>query len=270
MSSRCVSPRAVGRPRGAAANAAAAPSVTVKRMTTIRTKCASVAWFLDVLSITFALGHLTAGVVERIQSTTVKWGASYELLESSAGRPSAWDCRNLIRVVVNLDDAPRVDRDSIERDLHEAIDDVNDNGPFTMEIIGHTHAFPTLDWPTDRLDEPGSPHVIVHVGHTSALAGNRQGIAALGGSFSRSAPGPFDEAHAGYVFADLDRLGDYRPGSGWMSRQALFSHELLHVLGLGHVSHAESVLTPLLSQSHGHIGAGDRAGLIRLAAGRCP
>jgi hypothetical protein len=57
-----------------------------------------------------------------------------------------------------------------------------------------------------------------------------------------------------------------------MSRGALLAHELLHVLGLGHVhpSSRDSVMTPWLSSSLGEIGPGDVEGLERLAEVGCP
>ena len=195
--------------------------------------------------------------------------SSYELLTTNAGRPAAWDCRVPINVVVNLDEVAANDRVYIERDLLDAITNVNANGPFVMHLVGHTHVVPSNDWPQQRDRVPGRPAVIVHVARTTRFAAEKENVAALGGSFSHPAPGPFDESHAGYVWVDLDDLDDYLPGSGHMSRQALFTHELLHVLGLGHVHNSDSVLTPRLSESSGHIGRGDRAGLQRLANGKC-
>lgn len=244
-------------------------SVTVYGMTTLRTRCASVAWTIDFLSIMFALGHFAVGIVDRVHTASAMSGRSYELLETSAGRPAAWDCRTTIDIVANFDEVPVADRDGIETDLLGAISDVNANGPFAMRLVGHTHVVPSYDWPHERDRVPGRPAVIVHVARSSTFAADKEKVAATGGSFSHPAPGPFDEAHAGHVWVDRDDLGDYLPGSGWMSRQALFTHELLHVLGLGHVHDADSVLTPRISESNGHIGRGDRAGLEYLAAGRC-
>jgi hypothetical protein len=57
-----------------------------------------------------------------------------------------------------------------------------------------------------------------------------------------------------------------------MSRGALLTHELLHVLGLDHVHRSkwDSVMNPWLSYSWGKIGPGDLEGLERLAAIGCP
>jgi len=217
----------------------------------------------------FALGHFTFGIVDRVHSVTAMTSSSYELLTTNAGRPAAWDCRVPINVVVNLDEVPAADRVDIEKDLIGAIADINVNGPFVMQLVGHTHFVLSPDWPKERDQVPGRPAVIVHVARNSNFLPGKEKVAALGGSFSHPASGPFDESHAGYVWVDLDDLGDYLPGSGWMSRQALFTHELLHVLGLGHVHNADSVLTPHISESNGHIGRGDRAGLRRLANGKC-
>ena len=244
-------------------------TVTVNRMLSFRARCASVAWFIDALSIMFALGHLTAGIVDRVHQASPVVKSSFEFLETNAGRPVAWDCQTKIDIVANFDEVPVDDRDDIERDLLGAITDINANGPFVMRLVGHTHVVPSYDWPRERDRVPGRPAVIVYVARNSTFAVDKEKVAATGGSFSHPAPGPFDEAHAGHVWVDLDDLGDYLPGSGWMSRQALFTHELLHVLGLGHVHDADSVLTPRVSESNGHIGRGDRAGLEYLAAGRC-
>lgn len=250
-------------------NAPMTETVTVTHMLSFRARCASVAWFIDALSIMFALGHLTAGIVDRVHQATPAVKSSFEFLETKAGRPVSWDCRTPIGIVVNLDEVPVADRDGVETDLLGAITGINANGPFVMRLVGHTHVVPSYDWPQERDRVPGRPAVIVHIARNSTFAAEKEKVAALGGSFSRPAPGPFDEAHAGHVWVDLDDLDDYRPGSGWMSRQALFTHELLHVLGLGHVHDADSALTPRLSESKGRIGRGDRDGLQRLANGRC-
>ena len=66
------------------------------------------------------------------------------------------------------------------------------------------------------------------------------------------------------------RLSDYRPGSGYLSRQALFTHELLHALGLDHVeNHPRSILNEKISQSIGTIGPGDIAGMAALGELAC-
>jgi len=73
----------------------------------------------------------------------------------------------------------------------------------------------------------------------------------------------------GYVLVDINRLSDYQPGSGYLSREALFTHELLHSVGLDHVNDPSSLLNTKISQSFGTIGSGDIAGLKALGDLAC-
>ena len=73
----------------------------------------------------------------------------------------------------------------------------------------------------------------------------------------------------GYVMVDVERLSDYRLGSGYLSRQALFTHELLHAIGLDHVNDPRSILREKISQSIGTIGPGDIAGMAALGELAC-
>jgi len=119
------------------------------------------------------------------------------------------------------------------------------------------------------LGAEGEFDVVVYFGEVGDTDLTLPGTAAVGGNFSIPGDGGSDLAYAGYVIIDVANLGDYRPGLGYLSRGALFTHEFLHVLGLDHTTHPDSMMTPLISRSTGSMGAGDVAGLRHLASLGC-
>lgn len=70
---------------------------------------------------------------------------------------------------------------------------------------------------------------------------------------------------SGSVLIAADTLGDYDAHG----RYALVLHELLHVLGLGHVDDPHSVMVSRISRGAGDLGPGDVEGLRALSAQSC-
>jgi len=138
--------------------------------------------------------------------------------------------------------------------------------------MGQTTAVPSMQWSEEWDTYAPAARVVVSFGDATDTDLFEPGAAAMGGLFARRTPIGEPRAFAGFVYVHTAHLGDYQPGRGYLSRVALFTHELLHVLGLGHVhpSHADSILTPSLSDSYGRLGPGDIAGLGRLAEIGCP
>jgi hypothetical protein len=173
---------------------------------------------------------------------------------------------------VNLRNIPAAEHRSLVADLVAAMEDIDEHSAFRFTLMGHTDAVPTTRWASQWHEHSPAARVVVSFGDATDTDLFEPGAAAMGGVFARRTPAGEMQAHAGFVYVHTAHLGDYRPGRGYLSRVALFTHETLHVLGLGHVhpSYADSILTPNLSSSYGRLGPGDKAGLTRLAELGCP
>ncbi len=150
--------------------------------------------------------------------------------------------------------------------------ELNDRSLFRLYLMGQTTVVPSTQWAKDWDRHVPAARVVISFGDATDTDLFEPGAAAVGGLFARRTPIGDLRAFAGYVYVHTAHLGDYQPGRGYLSRVALFTHELLHVLGLGHVhpSHADSILNPSLNDSYGRLGPGDIAGLRRLAEIGCP
>jgi pimeloyl-ACP methyl ester carboxylesterase len=224
----------------------------------------------------FDLGGLTAEVLNGsaapFEVDQAPIGAPYVLFEGSDGDHPVWDCSKPIGIAVNLHSVPIVEHQVLLKDLMTAVEDINENSVFRLYVVGQTTAVPSMQWAKEWDTYAPAARVVVSFGDATDTDLFEPGAAAMGGLFARRTRIGEPRAFAGFVYVDTAHLGDYQPGRGYRSRVGLFTHELLHVLGLGHVhpSHADSILTPSLSESHGELGPGDRAGLRRLAEIGCP
>jgi len=223
----------------------------------------------------FDLGWLTADVLNGsaapFEVDQAPSGPAFVLFESDGDHP-VWDCSKPIGVAVNLRSVPAADHQALVADLVSALEDINDHSPFRLYLMGQTTAVPSMQWSEEWDTYAPAARVVVSFGDTTDTDLFEPGAAAMGGLFARRTPIGEPRAFAGFVYVHTAHLGDYQLGRGPRSRVALFTHELLHVLGLGHVhpSHADSILTPSLSDSYGRLGPGDIAGLSRLAEIGCP
>lgn len=225
--------------------------------------------------LSFEFGGRIADVVSvsavAVETVRTAAGKRYSLFTDADGRHPVWECGTPIDVAVNLRQVSESQWSSLVDDIQVAIDDINESSNFTLRRIGLTDAVPMSSWGTDwRRYTPAAPVVIAFGsgGDTDLLP---PGAAAVGGQFSSIDSDGQRRATAGWVYVDTRHLDDYPPGRGYLGRVGLLTHELLHVLGLGHVDsrQSESLMTPRLSDSSGYLGAGDIAGLRRLEAVSC-
>ena len=178
------------------------------------------------------------------------------LITTDSGAPITWPCDATIDVVVNPEGAPEGYADL----LASSFATVNEASGFTFRVAGETDERTfgekrvgdvLLGWADE--DE------------VQLLAGATAGI---GGATYATAPGGGGgHAIGGSVVLDTDLPG------GWFrdksaDREMILTHELLHVLGLGHTDDPSQLMAPEHRDQVG-LGEGDRAGLAALRAEAC-
>ena len=228
------------------------------------------------LLFAFNLGSHTANVLAYLrpleQGTTAGRGEPYLYLHSDDDGPTTWDCSQPIRIAVNLRNLPDRHRADALRDLQAVMDLISSQSSFQLQLVGETSVIPTTEWAQSwRSDSPSAP-VVVAFGDASDTDLFEPNSMAVGGFFQGEESDGRTRAVVGFVYVHTGHFIRLKAGTGFMSRGALLAHELLHVLGLGHVhpSSRDSVMTPWLSSSLGKIGPGDVLGLERLAEVGCP
>ena len=152
------------------------------------------------------------------------------------------------------------------------MDLISSQSSFQLQLVGETSVIPTTEWAQSwRSDSLFAP-VVVAFGDASDTDLFEPNSMAVGGFFQGEESDGRTRAVVGFVYVHTEHFIRLKAGTGFMSRGALLAHELLHVLGLGHVhpSSRDSVMTPWLSSSLGKIGPGDVQGLERLAEVGCP
>jgi hypothetical protein len=193
-------------------------------------------------------------------------GSQYSFMVSKDNLPSSWNCDKSINVALNINNLPQQDRMIFEKDVVAAFKEIASVSPFEFNLVGHTTAVPSKNWGFDYAKESiNAPVVIAVLPEGSSNLSFEEGAAA-GGAFLKKNESGRLFSFAGYVIIDLEDFYTYNQGSGKMSHQTLVTHELLHVLGLGHVSDSSSVMTERISLSDGFMGEGDIKGLNALAA----
>lgn len=177
------------------------------------------------------------------------------LITTRSGSPITWPCAGTIAIEVNPENAPK----GYGELLASAIATVNESSGFTFEVVGETDDREFAD------KRVGSVLVgWADADEVSELSGPTAG---LGGATYTQGPGGGGHAIGGTVVLDTDLPGGWlRDKSG--DRELILTHELIHVLGLGHSADP----TQLMAAEHRdqvQLGDGDRAGLAALREEAC-
>lgn len=172
-------------------------------------------------------------------------GTQAFLFESFSGSVARWDPCDVLEYWVNVDDAPN--QQAIDS-MNAAIRTVEEATGIDFVYRGTTSAGTSLD-PVDGID--------------AVIGFSRpERTPALGGSVIGVGGGWFGEREVvyGYAFVDVtDGLGTGR------RLQAVFMHEIAHMMGLAHVNDANELMYPFAT-SRTTFGTGDLEGLYLMGA----
>lgn len=159
--------------------------------------------------------------------------SGFSLLASDTDGPATWGCVSSIPVGLNTGSLSPEDAASLRRDLLAAFDTIAAVSKFRFVFAGTTNEVPDARWGKEWSSRaPGMPVVVAIVPESASdLAFDH--AAASGGGFLRREGGSL-RISSGFVLLHAEHFDDYQPGAGFMSRQALLVHELLHVLNVGH------------------------------------
>ena len=246
--------------------------VTVGEVPRLRQFISATAACADLLTVGVAAGSLAGwlagGYLEGRSSPVQASSAPYVFLEPSGGTVATWDCSSPISLKVNFG---RLDPDLVSaaiEGLTRATRLIGSESSFKFHLAGSTDWVPSRSGLTTRGRSPGSASVVVFfgaLGDTDLLT-DPQAIATGGVAAASDNP---SRAGAGYVAVNVDSIRRLGIASQPEEMERLFTHELLHVLGLGHVDRRSSILFPTFQPGRGVIGDGERAGLSELARIGC-
>jgi hypothetical protein len=176
------------------------------------------------------------------------------------GQPVRW-CAPEIRLLINDSQAPA----GALKDFRQAMAQVSAASGIRLQIVGNTDLIADS---TSHL-RAGDPYPEVLVSwarpHESDLmAAGASGVTTA--NPARTAEGM--RLVTGAVIFNTDHDALYRPGFGeGMTRGNLYLHELIHLLGLGHVDSDELMAATIGADTPAGLSAGDRDGLR--VAGSC-
>lgn len=194
-------------------------------------------------------------------------GVSY--LASNSSGPAAWECGAKIGVGFNPGPLSGSAATLLRNDLHSVLAELSSVSGLTLAFVGDTDEVPDSRWSKEwAARAPGMP-VVVAVIPKSASDLAIVDAAASGGGFVKSDFFGRLRVSSGFVLLHAENFHDYRPGSGFMSHQALLLHELMHVLNVAHSEDPTSIMTPSLADSYGRLGSSDLAALDSLSTSAC-
>ena len=221
------------------------------------------------MSVSFTAGSLLSIAVSHLPLTFAeKPQPGYHFLVESQDGPPSWDCTETISVAINFGTLSKDKARSAGSDLIASMNELEHRSAFRFDVVGTTESIPMRSWGFDYVRGKPFAKLVIFFGKENQSDLFEKGSAAMGGAFY-SKVGGNQRFFAGYMLVDTNDLDDYAPGVGYRSRQALFTHELLHVLGLGHSADVDSVLQPKISMSSGTLGRSDQQGLDELSSLGC-
>jgi hypothetical protein len=220
------------------------------------------------ISLSFG-GGAASSLVAKTIAKQGSFSSQYRFLIFENSTPSAWSCDAVITIRVNVEQLSLDLRQEVLHEIQGAVDVINRHARLTFVLDGTTSLIPTKA--TGQSELITNPNTLlfafVRQGQSDLLPS--LAAAAGGGVWQHDPKQDRPITRVGYVLVDINRLGDYRPGSGYLSREALFTHELLHSVGLDHVNDPSSLLNTKISQSIGTLGSGDIHGLHSLGDLAC-
>lgn len=148
-----------------------------------------------------------------------------------------------------------------ESAIHASARTVSEHSGLALQYRGQTTATPDT-WP-DGLPGQAILFSWATAAQDPALAGFTLGYA---GSVAHGVPGDRRYVY-GRVVLDAEDL-DVMPLRRQHAIESVATHELAHVIGLGHVDDARQLMAPTY-QLQPRLGEGDVAGLARVGAGGC-
>ena len=177
------------------------------------------------------------------------------LVTTPSGAPITWPCDATIPVVVNPEGAP----EGYAALVASAVATVNEVSGFTFEVVGESE---------DRsFGEKRTGDVLLGWADEREVPELAGATAGLGGATYATAPSGEGHAIGGTVVLDTEL------GGGWFrdkdaDRELILTHELMHVLGLGHSEDPTQLMAAEHRRQDG-LGEGDRAGLEALHQAAC-
>jgi hypothetical protein len=185
------------------------------------------------------------------------------------GMPVRWDPCRPIELVVDDTGAP----DGFEADLGAAIDTVEAASGLQLRVVGQTDERPSGDrasYQPGRYGERWAPVLIAWAGSHEADLPLRPFDRGVAMPVAVGPPG--DQSYVtGQVVFNLERT-DLRAGDEDRARSwgATILHELVHLVGLGHVDDPDELMYTYPGSGPVELGPGDRAGLRELGGeGAC-
>ena len=220
------------------------------------------------ISLSFCGGAASLLVAKTVAKQSA-FSSQYRFLIFENSTPSAWSCDAVITIQVNVEQLSSHLRQEVLHEIQGAVDVINRHARLTFVLDGTTSLIPTKA--TSQSELITNPNTLlfafVRQGQSDLLPS--LAAAAGGGVWQHDPKQNRPITKVGYVLVDIKKLSDYQPGSGYLSREALFTHELLHSVGLDHVNDPSSLLNTRISQSIGTLGSGDIAGMKELGDLAC-
>ena len=220
------------------------------------------------ISLSFG-GGAASSLVAKTFAKQSSFSSQYRFLIFENSTPSAWSCDAVITIRVNVEELSPHLRQEVLHEIQGAVDAINIHTRSKFVLDGTTSLIPTKSIIEQEVKV--NPNTVL-------FAFTRQGqsdllppmaAAAGGGAWQHDPKQNRPITKVGFVLVDVNRLSDYGSGSGYLSREALFTHELLHSVGLDHVNDPSSLLNTKISESIGTIGSVDIAGLKALSDLAC-